>query len=113
MDLTRSLYYALRYCQRMLGTPVPAGIQQAARSGGPPSPIAALMDGLFLRALAPDHLLCNTRYTRLARRMLYLRSHYLRMPLHLLIPHLLHKAFFRPAEPKQDEAAPAALNKRP
>lgn len=88
LNLERPLYYALRYCQSILDTPVPQDIE----GNSPISP--GLMDALFERALIPHHASCEDSATPLARWMLYIRSHWLRMPPHLLLPHLLYKAMF-------------------
>ncbi len=92
LELTRPLYYALRYTTRTLGTPVPEPVMREAEVGRPVGMMPAVMDRLFMRALRPDHPSCNDRFSALARWLLYLRSHYLRMPLRLLIPHLVRKA---------------------
>lgn len=93
LDLTRPLYYALHYAVRMVATPVPSFVMKAAiRLGRPPWLLSSLMDRLFERALRPSHVSCDDGFTALARWMLYLRSHYLRMPFHLLLPHLIRKA---------------------
>jgi hypothetical protein len=92
LDLMRPLYYALRHTSRLLATPIPTHVMQAVQQWGtPPLPLARLMDALLQRALPPDHPSCNDWASGLVRWLLYVRSHYLRMPLHLLIPHLLHK----------------------
>ena len=57
------------------------------------SHLAGIMDALFDRAMAPEHESCATTLTPLARQILYVRGHWLRMPLRLLVPHLAHKAF--------------------
>jgi len=104
MDLSRPLYYALRFCQQMLETPVPElAMEQAAQVGRPARPLAFYMDKLFQRALVADHPMCVDRFTGLAMWLLYIRSHYLRMPFHLLIPHLLHKAFISPINARRVE----------
>jgi hypothetical protein len=92
LDLARPLYYGLRYASRMLGTPVPQTVWAQAARGGPSAPGSLWMDMLFERALAPPHESCADRLTPTARWLLYVRSHYLRMPLHLLVPHLARKA---------------------
>ena len=92
LQLERPLWYALRYTQALLGTPLPAGLCARLRGGQPNPFLGALMDWLFHRALVPDHPDCDIFLTGLARWLLYVRSHYLRMPLYLLIPHLLRKA---------------------
>lgn len=49
-------------------------------------------DALFLRGLAAAHADCAPPLTGLAAFLLYVRAHWLRMPLRLLLPHLLYKA---------------------
>lgn len=49
-------------------------------------------DALFLRGLAAAHADCAPPLTALAAFILYVRAHWLRMPLRLLLPHLLYKA---------------------
>lgn len=104
LNLTRPLFYALRYCHGILDTPVPEGL---LRRSGPILPVA--MDALFGRALAPEHSSCSDAWTSLARLLLYIRGHWLRMPPHLLVPHLFHKAFLaerdESREEKENEAA--------
>ncbi len=92
LDLQRPLYYALRHCRRLLDTPVPSAVLEAVADAAPPPPLRALMDVLFGRGLEVDHDSCRAVGDGLARWLLYMRSHYLRMPLYLLIPHLLRKA---------------------
>jgi len=92
LDLGRPLHYALRYAARLLATPVPAEALAAAREAGPPRALEPLLDALFLRGLAPPHEDCDDALSGAARWLLYVRSHYLRMPPHLLVPHLARKA---------------------
>ena len=93
LDLTRPLYYMLRYTAQMINTPIPGVAMKAAVSLGRPTTLLAWwMDVLFERALRPDHSSCDDAFTPLARWMLYIRSHYLRMPFYLLLPHLIRKA---------------------
>jgi len=49
------------------------------------------MDSLLLRGLQPNHSSAHDRWTPMALFALYVRGHYQRMPLHLLLPHLLYK----------------------
>ena len=95
LDLARPLYYALRYASTILGTPVTGATMAAAEADAPPKPLRGLMDFLYLRALRPNHPTCADAWTPLARWMLYVRAHWLRMPLPLLIYHLSHKALVR------------------
>lgn len=89
------LYYALRYTHQILQTPVPDQILNASKQQTPNRINTRLMDALFLRALMPSHESCNDRWTGPARWLLYVRSHWLKMPVYLMVPHLLRKSFRR------------------
>jgi hypothetical protein len=93
LGLTRPLFYATRFTTRLLGTPLPAGFVEETRIGAPPGGIDTLMDYCYGRALRPVHASCTVADTGLARAALYLRSHWIRMPLPLLTRHILHKTF--------------------
>jgi hypothetical protein len=95
LSLTRPLYYALRYCQALLGCPVPAFVQQAARLAEPMPPVRSLMDALTCRAVTPDGWEGPSLRTSQARFLLFVRSHWLRMPPWLLTRHLARKATAR------------------
>lgn len=96
LGLARSLYYAVRYTRYFLDTPIPAEFIQTMAFAAPARPVRRLMDAIFTRALAPDHVSCSDVWTPWARRAAYIRAHWLRMPPHLLFPHLFHKAFIEP-----------------
>jgi hypothetical protein len=95
LDLARPVFYALRYAHAVLGTPVPAPILAEAAERGPIRPIRALMDALFERALTAQDLEHPDRMVSVARSLLYVRGHYLRLPPRLLVPHLARKAVLR------------------
>ena len=101
LELERSLFYALRYCRRLLGTPIPDSVLAQAASGGPGAALAWLMDRLFGHALQPMHPSCEGPLTGLARSALYVRGNWLRMPPLLLTRHLFHKAFISPLSQAQ------------
>lgn len=96
MDLERPLFYALRYCHRWLATPVPEGSSLSR----PSAPTLAVMDAWTGRALMPDGWQSQSVRTQLARWLLYIRSHWLRMPPLLLARHLLRKAWSRTTRPQ-------------
>jgi hypothetical protein len=96
LQLERPLFYALRYATRLLGTPVPAEVLEAAGAGRPNPALLALMDALFARALLPPHASCARAFDGAARAALYVRGNWLRMPPLLLSRHLFHKAFISP-----------------
>ncbi|MCZ6862726.1 MAG: nucleotidyltransferase family protein [Alphaproteobacteria bacterium] len=95
LDLVRPLFYALRYATRLLGTPLPADVMAAATVGAPPRPILGLMDRLVPGTLVPGHPDRPGRSTGRATLLLYIRSHWLKMPPWLLITHLATKALRR------------------
>lgn len=93
--LGRPLYYALQALPRVLGTPVPAEASRAAMAFRPPFPVARWMNRTLAVVLAP---IDPQRWPPVHRGrlwLLYVRSHWLRMPAHLLIRHLLHKSLRR------------------
>ena len=96
LQLSRSLFYALRYVQYFLDTPVPSNVTARLSTIAPNHALLALMDHIFTRALMPDHASCNDTFTSAARLAAFIRAHWLRMPVHLLVPHLFHKAFISP-----------------
>jgi len=85
------LFYALRYSHKILQTPIPESVLTASKQ----CINTTLMDALFLRALLPDHDSCNDKWTGLARNLLFIRSHYLKMPIYLMVPHLIRKTYRR------------------
>jgi len=85
------LFYALRYSHHILQTPVPENVLKASKQ----HINTTLMDSLFLRALLPDHVSCNDKWTGLARRLLFIRAHWLKMPVYLMVPHLIRKTYRR------------------
>ncbi|GAB3289816.1 nucleotidyltransferase family protein [Parahaliea aestuarii] len=92
MGLERPLYYACLHAARVLETPLPAELIAALRPTGLAALKGPFMDFLFRRAFTPGHSSCRLPLTGFALFCLYVRSHYLRMPLRLLLPHLLRKA---------------------
>jgi hypothetical protein len=89
LDVGRPLYYALRWASRMLETPMPAGALADVARHAPARPVLAIMDALFEAGLQPN---AAKPATRRARRLLYLRGHWLKMPVPLLAWHLTFKA---------------------
>lgn len=99
LGLERPLYYALRYAAMLLGAAVPTDLLTGADLRPPPALTLRWMDWVFVRALRPAHANCVLPGTRLALFFLYVRAHRLRMPLRLLLPHLLRKAVVKRLKP--------------
>jgi hypothetical protein len=94
LNLVRPLALALRYCRRLLDTPVPVEVGRAAarslsRAAWP------MRDALFLRGFSLAHGDCRLRGAGVVGFVLFVRAHALRMPLRLLVPHLIRKAWCR------------------
>jgi len=92
LDLARPLFYALRYSQRCLESPVPDSVVDALRPTRPSWPVRFLMDALVTRAMRPGHPDKTCWGSVLSTWLLYVRSHWLRMPPLLLASHLFRKA---------------------
>ena len=76
----------------------------------PPGVLLSLMDQLFLRALRPPHASTSDQFTPIARFLLYVRGHWLRMPPWLLTQHLTRKLLTqtKPPKPAQTPTATGA-----
>ena len=101
LDLRRPLEHALRYCALILATPAPP---MALDDDHAPRWQRRLLDALYLRALQPEHPAAADSLTPLARKLLYLRGHWLRLPPALLAYHLTVKALRR----NREDVVPAA-----
>ncbi len=99
LQLQRPLFYTLRYTNKLLGTTIPTEILQD-KTGAPCFIIRILMDWLIPLAILPENPDHPKIKVAIARWLLYVRSHYLRMPLKLLVPHLVHKSKIRWEENK-------------
>lgn len=95
LGLGRPLFYSLRYAAALLEAPVPSSALKASQRFAPPLPIRMMMDRLVPRALAPIYLFEPNRGADLAGELLYIRSHWLRMPPLMLTRHLVIKAWRR------------------
>lgn len=96
LELTRPLFYAMRYLVKMLDASIPEAAMRAIEFARPNVLLMGLMDALLMRALLPLHESCGDGLSGTARFMLYIRGNWLRMPPILLARHLFHKAFLTP-----------------
>lgn len=95
LDLRRPTYYSLRYARQLLDSAIPSSLIDATASWAPPQPVVWLMDRLVPRALFPPHPDHASRLTDISRLLLYVRSHWIRMPPWLLVYHLSYKAWVK------------------
>jgi len=102
-DLAYPVALGLRLAQRVWGTAVPSALMAALqRAGKVPS---TLLMAIYDRALAHAPGGAPDVGVMLARWLLYVRSHALRMPLHLVVPHLIRKTWMRQFPEKAATAA--------
>lgn len=93
LDLRRPAYYSLRYVRKFLDCPVPDSTIDAIKGWAPPAPVVWLMDRLVPRALYPAHPDYPSQVTEFYRLLLFVRSHWIRMPPWLLAYHLSYKFY--------------------
>ena len=92
LDLVRPWFYTLRYLRTCLAVPYDCSSYETQLPNQPPPILLPLMDQLFMRVLNGHHPSCQVKGVGFSHWCLYVRSHYLRMPLHQLLPHLIRKA---------------------
>lgn len=94
--LLMPLRHALRHCQGMLDTKVPdevlGALEHEVKSA---MPVGRFVDRVVQLGLCAVLERRPTYGQQMAGFILYVRSHYLRMPLRLLVPHLLRKRFVK------------------
>lgn len=100
LGLCTPLSHALAQLQRLFATAPPAALQAKFAAVRPGWVTRQTMSALLGAALRPHHPSCATRFGDMARWLLYVRSHYIRMPAYLIVPHLLRKAAMRQFPPK-------------
>ncbi len=92
LGLRRPAWYCLRFLELSLEAGIPETVLQQTGHWGPPAPVRRLMDRIVPLALFPRHPDGDSAGVAAARILLYLRSHWIRMPPWLLTYHLAHKA---------------------
>jgi len=92
LGLTYDLFLASYFCKLILKTEF--GLQYMAEimKYSPSRYKLTLLNHSFKEVLIPHHSTCKTWRFMLARSLLYIRGHLIRMPLRLLIPHLIKKS---------------------
>jgi Uncharacterised nucleotidyltransferase len=94
-QLGRALYYALRASQRYFATNVPSHVWTGLQGAQPNAFTRTLMDWLIDRRLLDLSAWQKSAGHRLAVKLLYIRSHWLRMPPLMLARHLGKKFIMR------------------
>ena len=97
LRLSRPAFYGLRYAREIFGTPIPGQFMTMPRPHAPGTAVLALMDTLVPATLLSSTPVPQPRSLYWARMLLYVRSHWLRMPAGLLAWHSLNKLWARVA----------------
>lgn len=93
LGLSHPCFFALYFSQEWFGVDVPKWVlKKVSADAGLGWFRKKVLLNLFYQSLMPVHHSCESSVNTVARYCLYLRSHYLRMPVHLLIPHLFYKS---------------------
>ena len=96
LGLIEPMFYALRYAQYFLELDVPKDVlDRFQKRAGCGRIKLSVMDWLFKRGLLPNHESCTDVFSSTAMLILFVRSHYLRMPITLLMPHLIRKSLHK------------------
>ena len=85
----RALFYAVTTAQRLVGLVPSTTFCTDLERYAPSAPVRYLMGWLIDRLLAPQRP--DTSSAALAERLLFIRSHWIRMPPGMLLRHLAHK----------------------
>lgn len=93
LGLGRPLYYAVHFCRSLLATPIPERVLDALQNDAPLPLAGVLMAQLVRNVLTPRDI--GRRGAPVSAWLLYVRSHWLRMPPWLLAQHLSRKALRR------------------
>lgn len=95
LNLVWPVYYALYFLHDVLLHPVPGDVLRRLRAGLKATQGSKIVRMAYRHAFLPAHPSCRKWSSGFAMWFLYIRGHKLRMPYHLLIPHLVRKAFMK------------------
>jgi hypothetical protein len=106
LDLHRPLFYALTQLRRVWRTPIPGPVWEEAQADGPRGLSGPVMRAVWDRVFDTDHVESAQAGRAIALAALYLRGHWLRMPVPLLARHLTVKALGLHEPAQKKPAAP-------
>jgi hypothetical protein len=92
VDLARPLYHAIRYLDRIFRQAGLQTLQHTLETAAPGLSEQRFLDAVYDKVFQGHHPSVWAPGTGWARDALYLRGHWLRMPMRLLLPHLVTKS---------------------
>jgi hypothetical protein len=98
-ELHRALYYAAHMSHKLFGTHIPADVRSRLNRGKPNFLMRRVMIWLIQTRLMELEVGQQSLSFRLAKLLLYVRSHWLRMPPLMTVRHLTRKAWKRFQKP--------------
>jgi len=99
IGLQEPLWFALFHLRRLFGFSAPVSCVLLTSEVDQWQTHHRLLNWCLKLALMPNHPSCDTRYTAFTRWLLFVRSHWIRMPIYLLIPHLFRKGWMKLFQP--------------
>ncbi len=101
LGLHKPLYYALSALEQLLGLALPSNWQKNFGSFAPNGAINRLLSTLVKNTLVPEDV--ENLGDSLSQRLLYIRSHWVRMPPFMLTKHLIRKWYYQQTQKPKTE----------
>ena len=95
LQLAAPVAFGLLLARQILHSPIPDDVLDSLQADAATAGATRSLNALYRAALRPECELAGSAAMRLARLVIYLRAHWLRMPPHLLVRHLARKALQR------------------
>lgn len=96
LKIERILYYVLKQSKDIFLTPIPEKTFKELEVYKATFVVDKVTNFFFSRVLVPKHDSCQLSLHAFSAKMLFLRSHWIKMPIHILVPHLFYKSFITP-----------------
>jgi len=100
---TTELFYAVRYCQKITKTKFPIKFIDNVKQFQICKIKLRFADFIFCRVLLPSHPSLKIKYSGAASTLALVRAHLLKMPLHILVHHSIHKFYTSLFKNKEDQ----------
>jgi hypothetical protein len=88
LGLSNFLNYAINYSDKILSTPIPIHKVIDERYSFPHWLKRWFMNQVYVRALLPTHPTCRLTGQKMALLFIFIRAHWIKMPLYILLPHI-------------------------